>query len=80
MAINLQPIDPLQNLLTWYQAPSDGQAHPEMHLHAEFWPAYRSRERLKYLAGTELAAGWFAMDTLPERTAAELQQVRVQLQ
>jgi UDPglucose--hexose-1-phosphate uridylyltransferase len=34
---------------------------------------------LKYLAGTELAAGMFAMDVLPETTAYELQQVEVSL-
>ena len=53
-------------LMAWYQAPSDGQPHPESHLHAQFYPPYRSRDRLKYLAGTEIAAGFFAMDALPE--------------
>ena len=64
-------------LMAWYQAPCDGQLHPESHLHAQFYPPYRSRDRLKYLAGTEIAAGFFAMDTLPEITARELQQVEV---
>jgi UDPglucose--hexose-1-phosphate uridylyltransferase len=40
----------------------------------------RNRDRLKYLAGTELGAGMFAMDTLPENTAAELQKVIVNLE
>jgi UDPglucose--hexose-1-phosphate uridylyltransferase len=34
---------------------------------------------LKYLAGTELAAGMFANDTLPEEKAKELQAVSVNL-
>jgi len=34
---------------------------------------------LKYLAGTELAAGMFANDTLPEDTARELRSVEVTL-
>ena len=34
------------------------------------------RAWLKYLAGTELAAGFFAMDALPEEKARELQQVQ----
>jgi UDPglucose--hexose-1-phosphate uridylyltransferase len=70
---------PFPYLMAWYQAPTDGRAHPEWHLHAEFYPPYRTRDRLKYLAGTELAAGWFAMDALPEEKAAELQQVTVSL-
>ncbi|MFL6661027.1 MAG: galactose-1-phosphate uridylyltransferase, partial [Rhizobacter sp.] len=68
---------PFPYLMAWYQAPTDGQPHPESHLHAEFYPPYRTPDRLKYLAGTELAAGFFAMDALPEDKARELQQVEV---
>lgn len=68
---------PFPYLMAWYQAPLDGRAHPECHLHAEFYPPYRSADRLKYLAGTELAAGMFANDALPEAKARELQAVDV---
>lgn len=70
---------PFPYLMAWYQAPVDGQPHPESHLHAEFYPPYRTRDRLKYLAGTELAAGFFAMDALPEDKARELQQIDVDI-
>ncbi|WP_133501290.1 galactose-1-phosphate uridylyltransferase [Cognatilysobacter terrigena] len=70
---------PFPYLMAWYQAPVDGRPHPESHLHAEFYPPYRTRDRLKYLAGTELAAGWFAMDALPEDKARELQQIDVDI-
>jgi UDPglucose--hexose-1-phosphate uridylyltransferase len=70
---------PLPYLMAWYQAPTDGQPHPESHLHAQLWPPYRTRDRLKYLAGTELAAGFFAMDALPEEKARELQQVEARI-
>ena len=70
---------PMPYVMAWYQAPLDGDPHPEAHLHAALCPPYRSRERLKYLAGTELAAGFFTMDVLPESTAAELQAVSVDL-
>ena len=70
---------PLPYLMAWYQAPTDGAAHPESHLHAQLYPPYRTRDRLKYLAGTEIAAGFFAMDALPEDKALELQQVQVSL-
>jgi UDPglucose--hexose-1-phosphate uridylyltransferase len=70
---------PLPYLMAWYQAPTDGKRHPESHLHAEIYPPYRTRDRLKYLAGTEIAAGFYAMDALPEEKARELQQVEVDL-
>lgn len=70
---------PFPYLMAWYQAPTDGHLHPESHLHAEFYPPYRTQDRLKYLAGTELAAGLFANDALPEEKARELQAVRVVL-
>ena len=64
-------------MLVCHQAPTDGHAHPEAHVHFECYPAYRMRDRLKYLAGSELGAGVFTADTLPEATARELQQVEV---
>jgi UDPglucose--hexose-1-phosphate uridylyltransferase len=71
---------PFPYLMAWYQAPVDGRAHPESHLHAEFYPPFRTPTKLKYLAGTELAAGLFAMDALPEEKARELQQIHVKLE
>ena len=71
---------PLPYLMAWYQAPTDGKPHPEAHLHAEFYPPYRTPDKLKYLAGTELAAGFFAMDALPEEKARELQNIQVLLE
>ena len=70
---------PMPYLMAWYQAPSDGETHPEAHLHAQFYPPYRTSERLKYLAGTELGAGFYAMDALPEDKARELQAIEVTL-
>ncbi|GAB4237440.1 MAG: galactose-1-phosphate uridylyltransferase [Elainellaceae cyanobacterium] len=70
---------PFPYLMAWFQAPIDGQPHPETHLHAEFYPPYRTQDKLKYLAGTELAAGMFANDALPEEKAKDLQAVAVNL-
>lgn len=67
-------------LMAWFQAPTDQNPHPEAHLHAQFYPPYRTKDRLKYLAGTELAAGMFANDALPEEKAKELQAVEVVLE
>jgi UDPglucose--hexose-1-phosphate uridylyltransferase len=68
---------PFPYLMAWYQAPTDGELHPEAHVRAEFYPPYRTRDKLKYLAGTEIAAGMFASDALPEDKARELQNVSV---
>ncbi|HET7203348.1 MAG TPA: galactose-1-phosphate uridylyltransferase [Steroidobacteraceae bacterium] len=70
---------PFPYILHWYQAPTDGAPHPEVHLHAEFYPAYRAPGKLKYLAGTEIAAGLFANDALPEEKARELIDVAIDL-
>lgn len=70
---------PFPYLMALYAAPSDGKAHPEWHFHIEFYPPYRTKDRLKYLAGTELAAGMFVNDSLPEAKAAELKNISVQI-
>ncbi|HEY3380944.1 MAG TPA: galactose-1-phosphate uridylyltransferase [Vicinamibacterales bacterium] len=71
---------PFPYIMSIHQAPTDGQPHPEAHLHVEFYPAYRMPGRLKYLAGSEMGAGVFTADTLPEEKAKELQAVNVVLE
>jgi len=61
-------------VMAMHQAPSDGGAWPEAHLHVEFYPPHRRHDRLKYLAGVELGAGTFVNDTRPEDTAAHLRE------
>jgi UDPglucose--hexose-1-phosphate uridylyltransferase len=70
---------PFPYLLTLYQAPLDGKAYPEAHLHFQILPPLRTRDRLKYLAGTELGAGVFVNDSLPEEKAAELRNISMQV-
>lgn len=70
---------PFPYLMACKQAPTDGEAHPEAHLIIELYPPYRMPGRLKYLAGTEIGAGVFTADTLPEAKAAELRAVAVTL-
>ncbi len=70
---------PFPYMMVFHQAPTDGQPHPEAHLHIEFYPPLRMKDRLKYLAGSEMGAGVFTADTLPEQKAAELAAVPVQL-
>jgi UDPglucose--hexose-1-phosphate uridylyltransferase len=71
---------PFPYVMVFHQAPTDGRPHPEAHLHIEFYPPLRMKDRLKYLAGSELGAGAFTADTLPEEKAEELRKVEVQLE
>jgi UDPglucose--hexose-1-phosphate uridylyltransferase len=70
---------PFPYIMVFHQAPTDGIPHPEAHFHVEFYPAYRMPGRLKYLAGSEIGAGVFTADTLPEEKAKELQAIEVTL-
>jgi UDPglucose--hexose-1-phosphate uridylyltransferase len=70
---------PMPYVMVFHQAPTDGRDHPEAHVHIEIYPAYRMPGRLKYLAGSEIGAGVFTADTLPEAKAAELRGVEVHL-
>jgi UDPglucose--hexose-1-phosphate uridylyltransferase len=62
--------------MSMHQRPTDGAERPGDHLHIEFAPPYRSRDKLKYLAGVETGAGTFINDTAPEEKAAELRAAR----
>jgi UDPglucose--hexose-1-phosphate uridylyltransferase len=70
---------PFPYLMVLYQAPTDGTAHPESHVHFQIYPPYRTKDKLKFLAGTEIGAGMFVNDTWPEEKAAELRAVEVTL-
>jgi UDPglucose--hexose-1-phosphate uridylyltransferase len=63
---------PMPFAMVMHQRPADGKRYPGCHLHIEFTPPYRSRGKLKYLAGCETGAGTFINDTRAEETAAEL--------
>jgi UDPglucose--hexose-1-phosphate uridylyltransferase len=63
----------LPYVMVMHQAPTDGRDHEGLaHFHVEFYPPNRTAEKLKYLAGSELGAGAFIVDALPETTAAAL--------
>jgi UDPglucose--hexose-1-phosphate uridylyltransferase len=62
---------PLPYVMAMHQKPP-GRGGGHHHLHVEFYPPNRSRDRLKYLAGSELGAGAFILDARAEDTAAEL--------
>lgn len=61
----------LPYIMAVHQAPAI-PGHEHSWFHVEFYPPYRTAEKLKYLAGSEAGAGAFINDTLPEVTAGTL--------
>jgi len=59
-------------MMVMHPRPSDGGAYDYYHFHIEFYPPHRTRDKLKYLAGSESGAGVFINDTLAELKAEEL--------
>jgi UDPglucose--hexose-1-phosphate uridylyltransferase len=47
---------------------------PGWHFHIEFYPPYRDKGKMKYVAGVESGCGNFIIDCYPEDRAAQLQQ------
>jgi UDPglucose--hexose-1-phosphate uridylyltransferase len=45
--------------------------------HVEFYPPYRTANKLKYLAGSEAGMGAYINDTLPEVTSAQLRAIEI---
>jgi len=62
---------PLPYVMAMHQAPP-GRGADHHHFHVEFYPPNRTRDKLKYLAGSELGAGAFIVDARAEDKAAEL--------
>ncbi|MCL6473459.1 MAG: galactose-1-phosphate uridylyltransferase [Firmicutes bacterium] len=66
-------------IMLLHQSPAREVNSPSYHFHVEFYPFNRTRDKLKYLAGSE-QAGTFINDTLAEETAASLRESLARLQ
>ncbi len=64
---------PLAYVMSMHQRPQSAAGH--YHFHIEFYPPNRTADKLKMLAGSELGAGAFILDTMPEETAKQLREV-----
>ncbi len=65
----------LPYIMAMHQAPHDGEDYSGLYaFHIEFYPPNRTKDKLKYLAGSEAGAGAFINDTLAEEKAAELRE------
>ncbi|WP_276253021.1 galactose-1-phosphate uridylyltransferase [Halomontanus rarus] len=67
--------DEFPYVMATHQQPTDGSHEESAHFHLEFYPPYRTAEKLKYLAGSERGAGTYINNTLPEESAAALREV-----
>lgn len=65
----------LPYMMVLHQTPTNGKDYGYYHFHIEFYPPYRTPQKLKYLAGSEAGAGAYINDTLAEEKAAELRAV-----
>jgi len=59
-------------IMAIHQQPTNGTGKEYSHFHIEFYPPYRTKDKLKYLAGSELGAGTFINNCLPEEKAEGL--------
>ena len=67
---------PMPYIAAWQQAPVRGPAaRAEFALHLQVIPVGRAPGEVKFLAGTESAAGVWSNDTLPEVAASALREV-----
>lgn len=61
-------------IMLMHQRPSDGADYGFYRFHIEFYPPYRTPDKLKFLAGSEAGAGAFINDTHAEVTAQTLRE------
>lgn len=64
-------------IMLMHQRPTDGNDYSYYHFHIEFYPPYRSENKLKYLAGVEAGCGVFLNDTMAEEKAKELRDIQL---
>lgn len=64
-------------IMLMHQRPTNGSSadYAFYRFHIEFYPPYRTPDKLKYLAGSEAGAGLFINDTHPEITAQALRDI-----
>jgi len=59
-------------IMAIHQQPTNGTGREYSHFHIEFHPPCRTKDKLKYLAGSEMGMGVFINNSLPEEKAQEL--------
>lgn len=63
-------------MMTFHQAPVDGDDYPYFHFHLEFYSLQRAADKIKYRAGVETGMGTFISSISPERMAEDLRRAK----
>lgn len=61
-------------IMAMHQKPTTDGGEDYSHFHIEFYPPYRTEEKLKHLAGSEIGAGTFINNSLAEEKGDELRE------
>ncbi len=65
-------------VMAMHQKPTVEGAEEYSHFHIEFYPPYRTENKLKHLAGSEIGAGTYINNSLAEGKAEELREVDIE--
>ncbi len=70
----LFPIDDFPYIMSFHQAPVDGEDYPYYHFHLEFYSLQRAEDKIKYRAGVETGTSTFISSIAPEKMAEDLKE------
>ncbi len=65
-------------VMAMHQKPTKEKGEEYSHFHIEFYPPYRTENKLKHLAGSEIGAGTFINNSLAEEKAEELREFEIE--
>ena len=71
---DLFPIDDFPYIMSFHQAPVDGEDYPYYHFHVEFYSLQRAEDKIKYRAGVETGTSTFISSISPEKMAEDLKE------
>ena len=71
---NLFPIEDFPYIMSFHQAPVDGNDYSYYHFHLEFYSLQRGPDKIKYRAGVETGTDTFISSLSPEKMAKDLKQ------
>lgn len=71
---NLFPIEDFPYIMSFHQAPVDGDDYSYYHFHIEFYSLQRAKDKIKYRAGVETGTSTFISSRSPEAMANDLKQ------
>ena len=77
--MDLFPIEDFPYITSFHQSPVDGKDYSYYHFHLEFYSLQRAADKIKYRAGVETGTATFISSISPEKMAADLEKIEVNL-